>query len=97
MNLWLDDVRPAPDGWVWAKTSRDAIAVLTQGRVEVMSFDHDLGGEDTGYVVATWLEEAAATGAVGRVAWRIHSANPVGRRRLQAALQSADRFWDGRR
>lgn len=43
MNLWLDDVRPAPDGWVWAKTVDEAVALLQTGKVEQASLDHDLG------------------------------------------------------
>ena len=28
MKLWLDDVRPAPDGWLWAKSVNEAIALV---------------------------------------------------------------------
>jgi hypothetical protein len=27
-NLWIDDIRVAPDGWMWAKTSQEAIAAI---------------------------------------------------------------------
>ena len=43
MNLWLDDVRPAPKGWIWVKTVRDAQELLSSGKVERASLDHDLG------------------------------------------------------
>lgn len=48
MNLWLDDVRPAPEGWHWATTARDAIAFLhaesrSGQKIEAVSLDHDLG------------------------------------------------------
>ena len=42
-RLWLDDVRPAPDGWVWAKTNEEAQKVLLKGEVTHCSLDHDLG------------------------------------------------------
>lgn len=42
-NLWLDDVRSAPTGWLWVKTVRDAQALLASGKVERASLDHDLG------------------------------------------------------
>jgi hypothetical protein len=29
MKLWLDDERPQPEGWVWAKTADEAIHHLT--------------------------------------------------------------------
>ncbi len=43
MNLWLDDIRPAPDGWIWARTAKDAIRWLRTGKVVECSLDHDLG------------------------------------------------------
>lgn len=45
MKLWLDDERPAPEGWYWVKTAAAAIAcLLDQGDDPIthMSFDHDL-------------------------------------------------------
>lgn len=46
MKLWVDDVRPCPDGWVWAKTFTDAVEIL-ESDVELTdaSLDHDLGFE----------------------------------------------------
>jgi len=41
-NLWLDDVRPAPPGWVWAKTAQDALRVLATVPVTYASLDCDL-------------------------------------------------------
>ena len=43
MNLWLDDIRPAPIGWTHVKTVDDAKALLLQGGVVRASLDHDLG------------------------------------------------------
>lgn len=43
MKLWLDDVRPAPDGWHWARTNAEAKAALLRGNVDECSLDHDLG------------------------------------------------------
>lgn len=42
-RLWLDDVRPAPNGWVWAKTNDEAQKVLLDNQVTHCSLDHDLG------------------------------------------------------
>lgn len=97
MKLWLDDVRPAPEGWTAVQNAADAIAVLRSGCVELVSLDHDLGPTEagTGYDVAAWIEEQAASCALPRVMWRVHSANPVGVRRMEVALRNADRFWAG--
>src|SRR5690348_2081796 len=53
MKIWVDDIRTPPDNtWIWAKTSHEAIVLLTLSHVndldiEAMSLDHDLGGDDT--------------------------------------------------
>ena len=48
VKLWIDDddwsgTRNPPAGWTWAKTSAEALAVLTSETVVEVSFDHDLG------------------------------------------------------
>jgi hypothetical protein len=98
VNLWLDDIRTPPDKeWTWVRTPEDAIEILQAGRVQRLSLDHDLGldaaeSERTGYSVLVWLEAEIAHGR-----WsfplpeiRIHSANPVGRKRMQQAIASIE-------
>jgi hypothetical protein len=67
---------------------------LIEDRWDEVSFDHDLGGDDTSIPVAKRIEEMAFNGERAPPRWHIHSANPIGRKNLEAALQSADRFWD---
>lgn len=43
MKLWHDDVREAPEGWVWARTNADAKVYLLTNDVDEISMDHDLG------------------------------------------------------
>jgi len=43
LNLWLDDMRSPPKGWVWAKNIGLAKRLLTTGKVDHASLDHDLG------------------------------------------------------
>lgn len=43
MKLWLDDIRPAPEGWFWVKTDGEAREMLLTGEVVEASLDHDLG------------------------------------------------------
>jgi hypothetical protein len=97
IKLWLDDVRPAPEDWIWVKTAPDAFKVLATGNVGEVSLDHDLGDDPLaldGYIVATWIDEAAQQKRIRRLRWRVHSANPVGRAWMEAALRSADRWWE---
>lgn len=42
MNLWVDDIRPAPEGWTLAKTVTEAIRVLATQKVSEVSLDHDI-------------------------------------------------------
>lgn len=52
MKLWLDDERPAPEGWYWVQTGAAAIACLLDqddDPITHMSFDHDLADVHYGY------------------------------------------------
>jgi hypothetical protein len=99
LRVWLDDVRKAPEGWVHVKTPEEAIDLLRSGEVEEISLDHDLGlttaeRERTGYDVLAWLEEGVATGTWqhGLPKIHVHSANPVGWRRMGQAIRSINRL-----
>ena len=95
-KLWVDDLCPAPPGWIWAKNARQAIARLYGGGIAELSLDHDLGDrtEATGYVVAAWLEAQAAAGrwAVVPQTIRTHSANPPGAANIAAAAAAIERM-----
>jgi hypothetical protein len=43
MKLWVDDERPAPQGWRGVRSVAEAKVYLEQGLVIDMSLDHDLG------------------------------------------------------
>jgi hypothetical protein len=94
MKLWIDDVRPAPPGWYWTKTSQEAIGFLSQNlyTVVTISFDHDLGGDDTTMPVIRYLEELVYHGTVRAPKMLVHSMNPVGRANLQRAIDRIQRF-----
>jgi len=95
MRVWLDDIRQIPDGFdIWAKNSDFLLGLLISGNVTYISFDHDLGNDDfgTGYDVAKWIEQMAYDGNINPIEWDIHSANPVGRKNIQMAMESAQRF-----
>ncbi|CAD6559603.1 hypothetical protein LMG28727_06902 [Paraburkholderia kirstenboschensis] len=56
-RLFIDDIRdPVAPNWVLARTSFEAITALeARGCPFEISFDHDLGGDDTAMVVAKKL------------------------------------------
>lgn len=60
-DLWLDDIRPAPAGWMHVKTVQQAKEALLTGRVRHASLDHDLGACETclaGRSPEQWLDES---------------------------------------
>ena len=97
MRIWLDDVRPMPSDFdKHVKTEQEAIDILKTGEVTHISFDHDLGEFEngTGYNVAKFIEANAYDGTIRYLTWTIHSANPVGRQNIEAAMNAAERFWN---
>lgn len=94
MRIWVDDIRTPPDHtWHWYKNSSDTIYVLMKRmwafqsgmwpRPEVMSLDHDLGGDDTTRPIVLWCCE----NDFWPVEVKIHTANPVGRDWLQGMIE----------
>jgi len=58
MQICLDHVRPAPEGWLQAQWPTVAITLLQTGGATHNSFDHDLGDDERGtrYNVLLWIE-----------------------------------------
>jgi hypothetical protein len=95
MKVWVDDVRPKPDDYdVWLKDADVAIRTLRTCLVTHLSLDHDLGDDSkTGYDVAKFIEEAAYKKILAPLEVVVHSANPVGRRNIERAIERARGFW----
>ena len=94
MKLFVDDVRNSPDAsWEIARTYKEAVEMLESGKVNVLSLDHDLGEDLTGYDIINWLErkiyheEMEAPNKI-----LVHSANPVGVNNIKRAINSIERF-----
>jgi hypothetical protein len=91
-------MRPAPPGWVRALTPEEVIEWLRRGEVSNLSLDHDLGlhgsTERTGYTVLLWLEKQLGDGrwAHPLPQLSVHSTNPVGRKRMFAAIRTIQRL-----
>jgi hypothetical protein len=98
VKVWLDDTRPAPEGWVHVRTPEEAIELLRAGGVEGLSLDHDLGldveaRERTGYDVLLWLEAEVAAGRTRPPAvMRVHSGNVGAVTRMEQAVESIRRL-----
>lgn len=92
MKLWIDDVRPAPEGYIWCKSVNKAIDKISDlinfgiDDIELIDIDHDAGdyASDGGdYIhLLDWLEETGCNYPI-----RIHSANPVGVANMRRIIQ----------
>lgn len=96
MKLWIDDERPMPEMFThWARSSDEAVLHLlahTNEPLEVVSFDHDLGGttsDDTSRPVLLWMIE----NEVWPKEIRFHTANPVGRDWLEGTAKRYAPEW----
>jgi len=95
IKLWVDDVREAPDGWMGIMNPIVALQILKLGNVVELSLDHDLGEDrQTGYDIICWLESQLFMGYPCFVPRdiRCHSANPVGRAKIEAAIASIENY-----
>ena len=97
MRIWLDDIRPTPEGYDVSCVSALAVMVyIREGTVTHVSLDHDLGPEwevGNGYMVAKLIEELAFYDTIPRLTWAIHSQNSVGVASMRQALMKADEYW----
>ena len=98
MKLWIDDLRPAPDGYVWAKSVNEAkdkilmremvcSTVLVNAKIiEIVDIDHDAGDfacDGGDYIkLLDWLEETGRNYPI-----RIHTQNSVGRENMRRIIQ----------
>ena len=91
MKLWIDDVRPAPEGYIWRESVDGAIVSILYAEknnimIELIDLDHDAGdfaqyGGD--YIkLLDWLERTGRSYPI-----RIHSANPVGVENMRRIIQ----------
>ena len=99
MKLWIDDVRPAPEGYIWCKSvdqAKDSIEWCDfmgckyiyddYHGIELIDIDHDAGqyaNEGGDYIKL--LDWLEETGRNYPI--RIHSMNPVGRENMRRIIE----------
>lgn len=99
MKLWIDDVRPAPAGFIWARTVNRAKEIIIDNeellevnlgkstyRIDVIDIDHDAGdfAKDGGDYIKL-LDWLEETGRSYPI--HIHSMNPVGVENMRRIIQ----------
>lgn len=87
--LFIDDIREPEyefyntmEIWV-ARNYKEATEWLSHIVFDLVSFDHDLGEEKTGYDIAKFIVENDIAILDG---FKVHSANPVGRFNIEQLL-----------
>lgn len=93
-KLYLDDLRtPTASDFIIVRSSNEAISYVQEnGCPEFISFDHDLGGDDTAMNFVKWLvnNDLDNDGKTipSNFTFQVHSANPVGAQNILAYLTS---------
>lgn len=91
MRLWIDDIRPAPVGYIWAKSVNVAINRIlgylyteTPNSTILIDLDHDAGDyahQGGDYIkILDWLEETEIPDE--SFIFHLHTMNPVGRENM---------------
>lgn len=88
MKLWIDDIRPAPDGFIWCKSVNQAKAAITayehQYSCDNILIDLDNDAADY-FKILDWLEKKniVDTGYF----FKIHSKNLVGIMKMEDIIR----------
>jgi hypothetical protein len=93
IKLFIDDERfPPNDGteWIVVRSSAEAKNFVKKfGIPDFISFDHDLGGEDTSIVFINWLTDELIEGRLQfptEFQYYVHSQNPVGVKNIESKM-----------
>ena len=90
MKLFIDDLRDPPSNdYAVVRSTIEAIEWVRQnGMPSFISFDHDLGGEDTSMIFLRRLFNELWNEGDAIPDYRVHSANPVGSKNIIAFMES---------
>ncbi|SDO03025.1 hypothetical protein SAMN05518871_109148 [Psychrobacillus sp. OK028] len=93
INVYVDDLRDCPVGFVVARTFQEAIHLLENQKVDILSLDHDLGEDKKGNLLPTGydLVKYICENNLRANKIYIHTDNPVGRENMYQTLQGAKR------
>lgn len=84
--VYLDDLRPIPQGFTGARSAEQCIELLQAFDVDVLSLDYELGyGQPNGMAV---VEHIVVTGRYPREIY-VHSSSMMGRAQMVRALRGA--------
>lgn len=90
VNLFVDDIRKAPDGFIVARSYKEAIDLISSNKINILCLDHDLGideygVEKNGYDIVKYLCEHR----ISPQRIYLHTDNAVGRENMYNTLVGA--------
>lgn len=87
INVYLDDIRPCPRGFVVARSAEECLLLLSVSDVDVLSLDFELGyGQPNGLSV---VQGIVASGKYPKRIF-VHSSSMMGRTQMVQALRAAN-------
>lgn len=99
IKLFVDDERDPPSSdWLVARTYKEAIDILTEYHVNILSLDHDLGTKKDGYDIVceieAWTQDDVLKNFVPDKII-IHTQNSPEGLRMRQAVRSIERLRNG--
>lgn len=100
INIWVDDIRPAPEGFIWLKSVNDVINFIWSYQknfdgnetryIDTISLDHDAGeyARDGGdYIkILDFLEQYKHNIDIPKK-FHLHSMNPIGKENMRRIIE----------
>ena len=88
-KIYLDDVRTIPEGFIGLRSFKEFVTYIeANGLPYFISFDHDLGLQESGYDCAKWLVAYCLDNEMKLPDFVVHSQNPVGKQNIASLLSN---------
>lgn len=93
INVYLDDLRDCPEGFVLAKNIDELKKIFEENEVTILSLDHDLGEDENGNLLPTGYDFVKYFCEYGLFCDKIylHTDNTVGKDNIEAVLKASQR------
>jgi hypothetical protein len=87
INVYMDDVRPCPQGFTVARSAEECLLLLAASEVNLLSLDYELGlGQPNGLTVVHGI---IASGKYPKEVY-VHSSSMMGRAQMVRELRAAN-------
>ena len=96
MKIWVDDVRPIPEGYIGFRSVNEALWFIYHNisEIELLDLDHDMGDTFGGDCInimneleRLYYRNSYFNDALPNIKFKLHSMNPVGIQNMRAIIQ----------